>query len=100
MDGYDKMLMLMRKQGAVLNSQKLALGTMTGDKTCEVGGMELDSEDLIIAEHLLYSICTDAEREEYISPLKAGDEVVLYPIVANDKHAVDRYVILEKVVRL
>lgn len=100
MDGYDKMLMLMRKQGAVLNSPKIVLGTMTGNNTCEVHGIELDSDDLIIAEHLLKKICTDVQKEEYISPLKAGDEVVLYPVIANDKYAVDRYVILEKVVRM
>lgn len=79
MDGYERLLKIMRYEGAKKNPPVLTLGEMTGSRSCRIGFLELDADDLYIAEHLLKTA-------------KKGDLVVTYRL--SDQ----KYVILEKVV--
>ncbi len=113
MNGAEKLLKIMRQQGAVENPPVLQLGEMLSDTTCRVAGNELDKDDLMIAEHLNmeYELTASADMSATINSneasvnitdqkvrvqnkLKEGDTVLLYRI------SEDRYVIIEKVVSL
>lgn len=80
-----RLLKIMREQGKKDNPETLVIGTMSSAKSCTVGELELDAEDLLVAEHLV----TDGSR------LKKGDTVVLMKLEEQDT-----YVILSKVVEL
>lgn len=109
MTGYEKLIKMMRSQGAVYNSPGLRIGVMTSGNTCKIGNLDLDADDLYIAEHLLYKQCYKVDervtvsnthavsyedRSKYLEPLKSGDMVLAYQI--ND----DKYVIIEKIVEV
>lgn len=112
MNSTERLINIMRQQGAVQNPPRLALGEMLSEDTCRVGGCTLDKDDLLIAEHLLQrdltisatmtaTIGTEqkdvALTKQTVSTkdkLKAGDEVLLYRI------SEDKYVIIEKVVSM
>lgn len=97
MNGYERIIHLMREQGAAKNPASLKLGEMTGDTSVKVNDLELDGDDLIIAEHLLdheITIDTETEKNKKITVhgrLKAGDMVLVYRV--ND----EQYAIIEKV---
>ncbi|MCI8408697.1 MAG: hypothetical protein HFJ09_05420 [Lachnospiraceae bacterium] len=79
MNGYEKLISIIRQE--VKRNQetyRIKRGTMTSAKTCAVGELELDEEDLIKA---------DIE-------LKKGDEVLIV------KLSEDTWVILCKVVNV
>lgn len=76
MDAYEKIIKTMRDEGNRNPAPVLQLATMTGSRSCKLGTMELDADDLLSC----------------VGNLKAGDRVVIYRI-SNDK-----YVILGKVV--
>ena len=79
MDGYEKILSIIRKE--VKRSQithQIRCAVMTSEKTCVVGKLELDEDDLIKA---------DIE-------LKEGDDVLIVQV------SEDTWAILCKVVRL
>lgn len=52
MNGYERIIKLMREQGKVNAVQAPKLAEMTGEAECDIGGVKLDREDLIVAEHL------------------------------------------------
>lgn len=79
MNGYEKIVSMMRKAGSKDNPESVQIAYMTEEKECETeNGLELDEEDLIIAEH--------------VGTLKAGDEVALIRI------SEESYLIFAKVV--
>ena len=75
MNAYEKIIKTMRAEGNKNPAPVLQLATMTSERSCKLGTMELDADDLLF--------CVYAE---------AGDRVVIYRI-SNDK-----YVVLGRVV--
>lgn len=81
MNGYEKMIALMRQQGGIGNMPAPRLAEMTGPETCDVGGMELEREDFLVAGHLK-------------GQLKKGDTVLVQRM--NE----EKYAIIERLVDL
>lgn len=81
MNGYEKMINLMRQQGRLCNAETPRLAEMTGPETCDIGGMELDREDFLVAGHLK-------------GQLKKGDTVLVQRM--NE----EKYAIIERLVEL
>lgn len=98
-----RLLSIMREQGKKDNPETLVLGTMTSSNSCTVGELPLDSDDLLIAEHLTtgYHKAVNSNNPSlkndstFVNPLKKGDQVVLMKVEEQDV-----YVILCKVVEL
>jgi hypothetical protein len=80
MTGYEKLIKTMRVE-AGRNQVKfpIKLAVMTSSTTCEYRGMELDSDDLLFAEHL--------------TALKKGDKVLI------TKVSEDKFALIERVVQ-
>lgn len=104
---YAELLKMMQRQGEANNPIGLEMGIMTGNKSCTVGELELDEEDLLISDHLLtgYYKAKDPENPlsfstiselksciEYVEPLKEGDTVIVQQV--DD----ETYAILERMV--
>lgn len=81
MNGYEKMINLMRQQGNVCNEPVPKLAEMTGPDACDIGGLELEQEDLLVAEHLK-------------GHLRKGDTVLVQRVKE------DKYVIIERLVNV
>lgn len=99
MNGYERIIKMMREQGAVNNPASLQLGEMTSAKTCKVGDLKLDADDLLIAQHLTdYEIKIDIESEgekiKVRGALKKGDLVLV------QRMSDEQYVIIEKLVEV
>ena len=109
MNGYEKLIMPIRKEGARNNPPSLFLGEMTSKDECLIGSLTLDKDDLLFAEHLTKKIVSEVDikaddkgvsktgindKSKYIEPLKKGDKVLLYKINS------EKYVVIEKVVSL
>lgn len=78
--------------------EKFAIGSMISDRTCRIGDLEYDEDDLLISSHLKYNLCTkvnvDLEHRDisvYVPAIKKGDLVLVY-LMNNEK-----IVILEKI---
>lgn len=108
---YEKIVTLMQEQGAVNNSASLQVGIMTSDKTCKIGELELDQDDLLIDERLVNPVLTVldfnilanggashthdwSDKSTYLKPLKKGDKVAIQRV--SD----DLYIIVGKLVSL
>lgn len=101
MNGYEKLLRIMQKEGMKNNPAKIVLGTMRSQTECEVAKNILNQEDFYIAEHLSVKrkvtvIENDKEKqvEKIQSLLKTGDIVAVYRL--SD----EKYLILDKVVSI
>lgn len=82
MNAYEKIIKIMREESSKQdNKSPFKLATMNTARTCTYGSIELDSDDLLIAEHL------DGK-------LGKGDQVLIAPLSS------DLYVIIEKVVEM
>ena len=76
MDAYEKIIKTMRDEGNRNPAPVLQLATMTGSRSCKLGTMELDADDLLFCA----------------GNLKAGDKVVVYRI------SEEKYILIAKVV--
>lgn len=109
MNGYEKLIMTIRKEGARNNPPSLFIGEMTSKNECAIGSLSLDKEDLLFAEHLTKRAVSEIDIKaddkgvsktgindkcKYIEPLKKGDKVLLYKISG------EKYVVIERVVSL
>lgn len=104
MNGYEKFIKIMRdesKRG--VSVPFIGIGEMTSSDSCKIGSLELDNDDLLIAEHLtknymhklkidVSSSHTVTDNSEYIKPLKKGDVVLLIRI------SEEKYAIIERMV--
>lgn len=81
MNGYEQLIKLMRQQGGVNNLQVPKLAEMTAATECDIGDLILDSDDLLVADHLK-------------GKLKKGDTVLVQRV--ND----ETYAIIERLVEL
>lgn len=107
---FAKFLDIMRRQGSKDNPTTIEIGVMKDATTCMLGDLELDTEDLLYAEHLVtgYHKAVDSitpslkNDDTFIYPLKAGDTVVLMRLygTGEDQDEPDTYIILDKVVSL
>lgn len=80
MDAYEKLIKTIRNEGnRSRDLYPIKLATMTAAKTCTIGTLELDEDDLLVSEHL-------------VGKLKKGDSVILARVSS------DKFVIIEKVV--
>ncbi|MGN6713432.1 hypothetical protein [Anaerocolumna jejuensis] len=91
MNGYEKILSIIQKTGE--SSPALFITIMDTASTCRVNELPLDADDILIADHLK----TGWYKQEgnsmiYVSPLKAGDSVLVVKV--ND----EKYAILERLV--
>lgn len=102
MNGYERIINMMREQGAVKNPASLQLGEMTSATSCKVGDLKLDADDLLIPEHLTdYEIKIDVEnltskntKIKVHGALKKGDLVLVYRL--SD----EQYAIIDKMVEV
>ncbi len=81
MNGYEKLIKTIRAEANRDKKDVLQLGTMTAKKECTVGSIELDEDDLLVAEHLS-------------GELAKGDTVLVARI------SEDKFIIIEKVVEI
>ena len=79
MNGYEQIINLMRQQGGVNNLPVPRLAEMTAPAECDIGDLILDSDDLLVADHLK-------------GELKKGDTVLVQRV--ND----ETYAIIERLV--
>lgn len=96
MNGYERIINMMREQGAVKNPASLQLGEMTSATTCKIGDLKLEADDLLIAEHLTdYEIEIDIESEgnskntkiKVHGAPKKGDLVLVYRL-SDEQYAI------------
>lgn len=92
----------MRSKGALDNPSSLQLGEVISINPLiiKIGELQLDKDNLLIAEHLLthkrkfrYNTNDEFKEFEFKSVLDVGSTVVCYPILKGQK-----YLVLEKVV--
>ena len=98
------LIQLMKQQGQDNSLRGIALATMTGPKSCKLkDGLELGAGELRFAEHLVNPLAVKVaghcpadgelqDKTQYISALKAGDEVAVYQLSDS------KVLILEKMV--
>lgn len=111
MDGYEKILKTIRSESKRDTSNPLRIAVMTSKTSCDMGGIELEQDDLYFAEHLLKKSVYDLDFEiaasggdshshewkdtsKYIQPLKSGDLVLLAKV------SEEKFVVLEKIVEV
>lgn len=112
MDGFEKLIKTIRTEASKSERDlELKLAVMTSPTSCSFGQIELDSDDLLIAEHLTEQSLTTLDfniqssggsshthpwkdKSEYLSPLEEGD-LVLIARVSKEKYA-----IIEKLVEV
>lgn len=90
MTGYERMIKIMRENAKRQLPKDIEIAVMTSGTTCTKGELNLDRDDLLIAQHLLTGYL--APDESVISPLKKGDKVIIKRL--ND----EKYVIIERVI--
>ena len=78
MNGYERMLEIMRKQGRKDNAAGLQLAVVQESGAVKLKGMTLEKDDYYVMEHM--------------SELNKGDMVIIYQISDS------RYIIIGKVV--
>ena len=113
MNGYEKIINTIRSEARKNGKHTISLkiGVMTSRKSCKIGQIELDKDDIYVSEHLTKKVLNKldfqiessggtshthkwTDKSEYFSPLKKGD-VVLIAQISNLK-----FVILDKLVEV
>lgn len=120
MNGIEKLIEIIRQEGAKNNPPMIKLGEMISENSCRIGENELDAEDLYFAEHMieheklidieeggkldattdtsgnhshmLQTLTSEGTKIRIHTTLKKGDLVAVYRI--SD----EKYLILAKVV--
>lgn len=108
MNGYEQIINLMRKQGAVKNPASLQLAEMTSATTCKIGDLKLEADDLLIAEHLTdYEIEIDIESDLEAQTTTASQHAIRVhgalkkgDLVLIQRMSDEQYVIIEKLVEV
>lgn len=93
MDAYEKIIKIMRNQGAVKNPVSLQLAEMTDATSCDVGELHLEAEDLLISQHLTdYEIKIDIEDK--------GELNSATTTVAQHKHDIATFTSIETKIKV
>ncbi len=91
MNGYEKLIKVISE--LVDSSPMIAQTTMNGPTSCNFNDLQLDEDDLLIAEHLRTGYVKKVTQTngvietEYAEPLKKGDIVIIMR-VSDDKFAI------------
>lgn len=85
MNGYEKILYQMRKQGQKNAETGVRLGVIGRNLSCRVGELTLQQEDLLFAEQLLTGYLD--QDGNAVVPLEEGDSVLVKRLSAQ-KYAV------------
>ncbi len=85
MTGYEKLVGMMRAEGARKNEKGVFLAVMAGERKVSVSGLILDGDDLVFSEHLLTGYI--AANGETVGKLRKGDRVLLKRL-SDEKYAV------------
>ena len=99
-NGYERIIKMMREQGAAYNGPSLQLGEMSSKTVCMVGDLKLEKDDYLISQHLTEHEITIEEpgynkkTVKVYSRLKKGD-IVLVQRISDEQ-----YVIIERLVEL
>ena len=103
-DWAQRMTILMREQGAVMNGGGIQLAVMTGPTALALGKLVLDADDLVFSAHLLAPVCTKvsgtcpdgggslSDSSTYLPVLAAGDTVAVVQLSDS------KFWVMEKVV--
>lgn len=70
MNGYETIVKLMRQQGGVNNLPVPRQATMISPTECDIGDLVLDSDDLLVADHLKGKL----RKEDTVLVQKIDDE--------------------------
>lgn len=83
---YEKLL---QEISRLVKSQNIVFkGIMKTSESVKLGGIILDTDDLLISEHLKSGWYTKTgEAMQYVEPLKAGD-IVLLAKISNEQYAI------------
>ena len=78
------------KFGVKSKKTGLLIGTMNSKTSCMIGDQEYVDDDLMISARLKHELCTKVtvdinhvDKSKYLSAIKAGDTVLVYPL--NDE---------------
>lgn len=88
MNGYERLVKILKSQSD--SSTCMFLAAMESPNSLYINKLKLESDDLLIAEHLTTGWYKDANT--FIGPLKQGDMVVVMKLSET------KYAILERVV--
>lgn len=93
MNSYEKIINIMRNQGAVKNPIGLQLAEMTDATSCDVGELHLEAEDLLISQHLTdYEIKIDVEDNGKLNSTTTT--------VAQHRHDIDTFTSTETKIKV
>ena len=90
MTDYEKIISVMRKEGAKKNERGVRLAEMTEDFGVKAGELSLEKDDLVFAEHLITGY-KDKDGNS-IRPVGKGDSVLIKRL-SDEKYAVIERVI-------
>jgi hypothetical protein len=91
MNPYEQMIKTIREQGKSGSSKGMRIGVMKSASVCMIDTLELDEDDLLVAQHLVTGY---QSKDGYVNPLKKGDTVLIQRI--NE----EQYAIIERLVEL
>jgi hypothetical protein len=93
MNGYEKLAKLFQQQSS--STAYILFTTMITNSSCKVNDLLLDSDDLLIAEHLQSGwYIQKGDEMLFVNPIKAGDTVIVVKL--ND----EKYAIIERLVNI
>ena len=100
MNGYERIIKLMREQGAAYNGPSLQLGEMVSKTACVVGELKLEKDDYLISHHLTDHEMTIEEPNESKKKVKVYSTLKKGDIVLVQRISDEQYVIIERLVEL
>ena len=93
MNSYEKIINIMRNQGAVKNPIGLQLAEMTDATSCNIGELHLEADDLLISQHLTdYEIKIDVEDKGKLNSTTTT--------VAQHRHDIDTFTSTETKIKV
>lgn len=90
MTSYQKILNIMRSQGAKDNEKGVRLAEVGDNLSVTSGGLTLEKDDLLFASHLISGYLD--QNGQPVEPLKKGEAVLIKRL--ND----DKYAVIERVI--
>lgn len=84
--GYEKLIAAIKQLTATKNN--ILLGVMLSSNSCKINELQLDRDDLYIAEHLITGyLRTNGDTHTSVERLKVGD-LVLVCKISDEKYAI------------
>lgn len=92
MTSYQKILNIMRAQGAKDNEKGVRLAEVGENLSVTSGGLTLEKDDLLFASHLISGYLD--QNGQPVEPLKKGDAVLIKRL------SEDKYAVIERVIEI